>query len=84
MMNIREIKEKLQAHIAIHGVPKVKQDEEPDMMSYAHEVMADEEFKTEYDEFLASIRGEQYEKAIDNMFGNPLKQIDDMYVKKGE
>jgi len=57
-MNIKEIKEKLQAHIAIHGVPKVKQDEEPDMMSYAHEVMADEEFKTEYDEFLASIRGE--------------------------
>ena len=72
-MNIKETKEKLQEHIAIHGVPKVKQDEEPDMMSYAHEVMADEEYKEEYDEFLASIRGEQYANAIDNM-----------YVKRGE
>jgi len=62
-MNIQEMKTKLQQHIALHGVPQVKQDQEPDYDSYAdtsyvHNVMASEEFKREYDEFLSSVRGE--------------------------
>ena len=45
-MNIKEIKEKLQEHIAIHGVPEVKQDQEPDMKSY----MDSEAYAKEFDD----------------------------------
>lgn len=63
VMDIKLLKAKLQEHIKEHGVPKVKQDLEPDYDSYAdtsyvHAVMASDEFKSEYDEFLQSVRGE--------------------------
>jgi len=53
-MNYKELKEKLKDV----PVPKVVQDQEPDMASYCKEIQSSPEFKTEYDEFLASVRGE--------------------------
>jgi len=58
-MTYSELKEKLKDV----PVPRVVQDQEPDQASYidkdyVSKVMASDEFKKEYDEFLASIRGE--------------------------
>jgi len=58
-MNYSELKEKLKDV----PVPRVVQDQEPDQASYidkdyVSKVMASDEFRQEYDEFLASIRGE--------------------------
>jgi hypothetical protein len=62
-MDIKALKAKLQTHIKENGVPSVKQSLEPDYDSYAdtcyvHAVMASNEFKSEYDDFLRSVRGE--------------------------
>lgn len=59
-MDIKELKEKLQQHIAIHGVPSVKQDQEPDQDKYVKEIHSSVEFQEEYDAFLNSIQGERW------------------------
>ena len=58
-MNYSELKEKLKGV----PVPLFVQDQEPDQASYidkdyVSKVMASDEFRKEFDEFLASIRGE--------------------------
>ena len=62
-MGYSELKDNLQTHIKVHGVPSVQQDQEPDQASYidkdyVSKVMASDEFRNEFDDFLASIRGE--------------------------
>lgn len=59
MVNYSELKEKLKDV----PVPLFVQDQEPDQASYidkdyVSKVMASDEFRQEFDEFLASIRGE--------------------------
>lgn len=49
-MDIKLIKEKLQAHIKEHGVPQVQQDQEPDMKAY----MDSEAYAREFDKAFGS------------------------------
>jgi hypothetical protein len=58
-MDYSELKEKLKDV----PVPRFVQDQEPDQASYtdkeySNRVMASDEFKRDYDEFLESVRGE--------------------------
>jgi hypothetical protein len=57
-MNILELKNKLQKHIAIHGVPSAPDCSEPDFMDYARQCMAKPDYKQEmenaYNTYLTS------------------------------
>jgi len=63
-MNIQELKAKLQQHIAIHGVPQVKQDQEPDMKDY----MDSEQYAREIDKAFGNPK-EQIDDLIASLIG---------------